>query len=579
MKTMMNKTLATFVFLCGMPLLLAAQETTDEIERTVTVEREFQPAIQPAGKIYVRPEVYEPEIDSVEVRYSDFTQPMQDIDNNSVIPLDYSELNFTRPNSTNGYLRGAVGHTATLFDFRYRMRERKKVTLDLNAHHLGQWGRKTVANSGLGFDFTRHGQNMQFFFGADATNWYLTRYGKYFQYTDLNKMTGRFVGLKHYSDFTSEDKSAQWEVNTRIGLRSAENKAVTYSLQTGYEAFVMRQGSVEHIIDTKGMFSWKRDAHSVGANLSVEDHFYKEDAAILAAMNPTFYYTTLDKTDYHAIKLNPYYQYTGKRFFCIGKGKVFLPSPDVLFEGYLTRDWLAIYGGVSGNYSTSSVREHFSYLRYLHPENEIASNQNRNYTPVSPLLGFKLRPQKNLLLQVYAGWDYTKWDVFYLPDIAQKGYFNLVGSDHQSWTVGAKVHFHYKDIVTVAANAFYKIWDMKSAFYLDPTKSYYDMGLARGHILDRPTWGLTVRVDGKIDSKWSVYSDNYFGGGRYALDGTGCIVAVAPTIDLNLGVQYCIDKWLAVFLQLNNYLNRKNEVVYGYQTQGLNFLAGVSYTF
>lgn len=589
MKNNMYKTTLLSVGLI-LPLCVYGQEatSTEEIDRTVTVEREFQPAIQPAGKLDVRPEVYEPQITPSNVEYSDYSKPMNDIDNNSVIPLDYSETNFTHPHPMKGFLRGGIGHSASMFNFNYSMRERKKVTLDLNVQHLGQWGKKTLSNTGLGMDITRHFSAVDLFFGADAKNIFFTRYGKYFQYTDINKMSGNFVALDHFSDFTDSDKSAQWEVNTRIGFRSRGKGAFDYSLQTGYEAFVMRHGSVEHIIDTKGKFAWQQDGHKVGANLLVENHFYNEKADILAAKDPAFYYTTLDKTDYHAIKLNPYYSYTGKRFFikagvnldfCIGKGKVFLPSPDVLAEAKLTREWLAVYAGVTGSYATSSVREHFGYLRYLHPENEIATNQNRTYTPVNPFLGFKIRPIKSLLLEIYGAYNFTKYDVFYLPDQNDKGYFNLVGSNHQHWTIGAKVHYHYKDIVSIKANAFYNIWNMKANFYLDPTKTYYDMGLKEGHILDRPAWGFTLRIDAKIDSKWSLYSDNYFGGGRFALDGMGAIVELKPTIDLNLGAQYNINKWLAVFLQLNNYINRKNEVVYGYQTQGINFMVGVSYKF
>ena len=135
---------------------------------------------------------------------------------------------------------------------------------------------------------------------------------------------------------------------------------------------------------------------------------------------------------------------------CIGKGKLILPSPNVIFEAKLTPDWLALYGGAVGEYATSSVREHYGYLRYLHPENEIATRQNRTYTPVNAFLGFKIRPQNNLLLDIYAAYNYTMYDVFYRPDTC--GYFNLVGSDHQHWTIGAKFNYHYQDIVNISLN-------------------------------------------------------------------------------------------------------------------------------
>ena len=50
-------------------------------------------------------------------------------------------------------------------------------------------------------------------------------------------------------------------------------------------------------------------------------------------------------------------------------------------------------------------------------------------------------------------------------------------------------------------------------------------------------------------------------------------------ISLNLGGQYIINRWLSVYLQLNDYLNRRDEIFYGYHSQGIHFLLGVKYKF
>ena len=36
---------------------------------------------------------------------------------------------------------------------------------------------------------------------------------------------------------------------------------------------------------------------------------------------------------------------------------------------------------------------------------------------------------------------------------------------------------------------------------------------------------------------------------------------------------------LTFFFQLNNWLHRKNEIYYGYRSQGINFLLGATYRF
>ena len=36
---------------------------------------------------------------------------------------------------------------------------------------------------------------------------------------------------------------------------------------------------------------------------------------------------------------------------------------------------------------------------------------------------------------------------------------------------------------------------------------------------------------------------------------------------------------LTLFFQLNNWLHRKNEILYGYRSQGINFLLGATFRF
>ena len=97
-------------------------------------------------------------------------------------------------------------------------------------------------------------------------------------------------------------------------------------------------------------------------------------------------------------------------------------------------------------------------------------------------------------------------------------------------------------------------------------------------VYDRPNWDASLRVDVNLDQKWSLYSDNRLEGTRLAHTTTQD-VQLPMVIDLNIGAQYDINRWLNVYLQLGNYLHRKNPIYYGYTTQGCHFLAGVKYIF
>jgi hypothetical protein len=117
-------------------------------------------------------------------------------------------------------------------------------------------------------------------------------------------------------------------------------------------------------------------------------------------------------------------------------------------------------------------------------------------------------------------------------------------------------------------------------------------------VYDRANWEIGLRIDGRIDKHWSLYSDNYFRGSRLALATDG-VHTLKPTIEMNLGVQY--EMWvgkaakalkkdgivlspepqpnLTLFFELNNFIHRKNDIYYGYQSQGINFRLGAIYKF
>ncbi len=114
---------------------------------------------------------------------------------------------------------------------------------------------------------------------------------------------------------------------------------------------------------------------------------------------------------------------------------------------------------------------------------------------------------------------------------------------------------------------------------------------------DKPLWRIHARFDGRINKKWSLYSDNYFVGSREAFVLTRAdsqLVYPAPSynleekslkpfFDLNLGAQYNYNERLSFFLRLNNYLawtrRLTPELFYNTPSEGVNFLLGASYRF
>ena len=213
MKTTKNKMILGLIGLFGLvgPVRLSAQEADSTavndsvIDRTVTVEREFQPTVQAAGKLPTKPQVYTPKFEKATFTYSDYSSPLG-IEKN-VNTLGYASTGFNRPHMQRGYIRGGIGHPNTLLDFNYRVdsesmgsrtrkgKARNEGYLDLHAQHFGQWGRKMLEKSSLGLDYTKNFSAAQLYFSASGGNEYFTHYYRY-----INPADNRFTtDLKNFN--------------------------------------------------------------------------------------------------------------------------------------------------------------------------------------------------------------------------------------------------------------------------------------------------------------------------------------------------------------------------------------------
>lgn len=56
-------------------------------------------------------------------------------------------------------------------------------------------------------------------------------------------------------------------------------------------------------------------------------------------------------------------------------------------------------------------------------------------------------------------------------------------------------------------------------------------------VYDRAKWAIGLRIDGRIDSHWSLYSDNRFTGSRLAMATDGAHL-LKPIIEIGLGCKY-----------------------------------------
>ena len=596
------------IALSGLALLLSGTlfaQQDSALHRSVTVERDFQPVIQAAGKIATKPAVVETKIESSQVHYSDFTAEVTP--QATFNPLLSQPTRFEPGRKYNGYIRGALGHPNTLLDFGYHLDDTKNSILDVYAHHRAEWGLAALSKTKVGLNFTHTYSKCDLYFGLSGGNIFYHKYGHFYDYSQTFGMWAKNDEAypKPYT-IGDKDKTSLWTAEVYLGVKANAKQDVQYQVQTGYMLFAKAGAVSEHQLRTKGSFDWHSAEHHVGAQLYVQNNFLQLNDA-LGIPN------SLYQKSRHNFRIEPYYAYEGTRLrvhvgvnfdLNIGKGHQilsktenvsFAPSPHINLEAQIAKQWLTIYADIEGSLGFGSLQSYMEENRYSMIHAGII-RPCAPYTPVDAELGFHIRPHRDVLIEIHGGYAYMMYEDFWIATANSTTVFEplnkpLMAGDfihdhadnYQRGKIGGQLNYHYQDLVRVNLHGDYYIWKGDTTVY------------------DRPNWELGLRIDGRINKNWSIYSDNHFAGKRLALatDGEHWL---APTIDLNLGLQY--DMWvgkvknestkgktnnnalrpepqpnLTLFFQLNNWLHRKNEIYYGYRSQGINFLLGATYRF
>ena len=601
----MNKHLCLLGFLWFLPLCIHAQSDS-ALNRSVTVERDFQPVIQAAGKVATKPAVVETTIEPAPIEYSSFTADV--MPSATFHSLLSQPTRFEAGKNYDGYVRGAIGHPNTLFDFGYHMDDGKRSILDVYAHHKAEWGLAALSKTKAGLNFRHPFSTCELYFGLNGGNVFYHKYGHFYDYSQAWGMWEKNkIAYPEPHPFEAKDKTSLWTVEAFFGLRSTPKQEVQYQLQTGYNLFAKPGAVSEHQIRTKAGFDWRGDVHHVGLQAYIQNNFMQLRGNLAAAIPDSLYNSR------HNIRLEPYYAYEGQRVrlhvgvnldMNIGVGKnelsgteniSFAPSPHVNLEAQIAKEWLTIYADATGHFGLGSLQEFMEENRYYLIHAGIINHHVAAYTPVDGEIGFHIRPARGLLFELHGGYAYMLNQIVFVAHTATeacalpavnylKGDFGHEFATYNRGKVGGQINYHFRDVVRINLNGDYYFWSGSMPVY------------------DRANWDLCLRIDGRIDKHWSLYSENRFEGNRIAKVSNGADYTLRPIIDLNAGVEY--NMWvgklrdvgksgyrdtgilkpepkpnLTLFLQLNNWLHRKNEYLYGYRSQGINFLVGATFRF
>lgn len=526
-----------------------AKDTT--LSRTVVVEQEYNPDIMDASKVNVLPKVAPPTVSKKTVEYDATLVPAGNIPASTMQAYTGTE---SQDKAQRGYARlgyGNYGNLDARANYLFILPNSDK--LNLNFHMNGMDGKLDMPGSDEKW----------------SARYYRTRAGMdyvhAFRKVDLN-VAGNF-GLSNfnYMPYTSNNKQKFLSGDVHFGVKStseelplqfhAETNLMFYERQHDFQY----ENAQEVMVRTKaGAMGTISGEQYVGVELAMDNVFYKNN----------------EFDDYTSVELNPYYLYQNDDWkirlgahvdFAFGFGKKFRVAPDVTAQ-YIFSDSYILYAQATGGRRTNDFRR----LEMISPYSQTASQLDATYEQLNAALGFRTSPVTGLWFNLYGGYQVLKNNLaaIGITPIADNSYSSsyllpLQANMHNIYA-GAEISYSYKDIISFSVSGVYRDW--KTAKIEDYNReillAYMPSFEAKFNVDIRPIPSVLVNLGYQHATREKVEDQR-----------------VDPVGNLYLGGSYEVFKDISIYVRANNLLNKDYQYYWGYPTEGVNFMGGVSFRF
>lgn len=558
------------LLVCSLIVAHAASPDSITIKRDVTVQKDYVPTIQDAGKINEIPSIVDPEIKQIDVTYSPYSILLDP--NYQIRQLESARLKspplITRKE---GLLRLGLGNKwSTLGDFMYPLLNKPGYRLDINLNHRGIFSDEMHHQNKGGLSYRHYTKNGEFSmdgsYGFEGFNYYgenliLTKYANT---TFLNEIGSSFLG----SDYLPEiAKISTWDMS--IGYNTLPtNKEYSLNIKLNYDGFSPTQGLMEHLIKTKIYYDKNIDENKAGIDVQLQNLVYNTD-------NVQNYYA---QPNYSVFTLNPFFAFkqsnwslrlgVSTNFSKDAEGKGFAPTADIEGQATLVDKSIYAYGGITGDYQVNSMNYMESLNRYMNLNKKIKDT----YTPFDVYGGLKLKLLYNFLIDMSVRHKTIKNQYFFVNDILTNtainstqfaNNFGVVYHDANLFNAALRINYNYNQVFSFILAAKYNNWKLP-----DGVEAWY-----------LPKYEFDFGTDMKLTKRTSVNIYTYVATGRKTLALDGSIESMKAIADINLGFFYAHSSKVSSFLKLNNLLNSHYENWNGYEVIGFNAMLGLTFSF
>lgn len=162
----------SFIMATTATLAVFAQTVEEDsvINRNITIEREYRPVIQDAGKINTQPQMLEPNVTRMTPQYTtDFSKPLQ-VEHN-IHYLNAAELMYPSKNNKEGMARIGLGSGFnSLANFAYPLIKKPDMRLDFMLDHYGLFNRKAHSGTQAAMTFGKKFRTLDLYTGIGGSH-------------------------------------------------------------------------------------------------------------------------------------------------------------------------------------------------------------------------------------------------------------------------------------------------------------------------------------------------------------------------------------------------------------------------
>ena len=534
----------------------------------VTIEGTYRPKVNKVDKIVLQPETPEQkfEMPSTETHLMDIDRRFP-LDLEKLSAQSYSGKNARMPEATKNFLLAGFGtRISPVFLYKHNSNLTKNLGLGVGIKHYSTWlDLKEYAPSSF--------MNNALEIGLTSSKYKNVQLGGNVYYK--NDMVHYREGAKqvyntiggHFGVVPTTTRTG--EVSHELGL----DYHYTFDNTYAGEHFVGAEYGLGY---TQNCWGDKAHPQKIGLDLGFQwEHFASNHEVLLLPV--------INQWSLYLIKVNPFFE-MGDEFYKLhlgvrldgvnrvqNKDQFLAVRPDVSGSLYVLNKKLEFYAGMNGGRKLTTYSD-------LITENPFVGNEFAVLAQ-NVKLGFDGGVRTNIgeVVDLHLGVRYrhTDNDPFFVSTRDQAYLYDVVYDETQLTSVLADLRVKLRGGLSTDLGFVYNNYQMTNE-----DCPWY-----------RPKMEGKLKLTYDVNDKLAFNTTFLYQGGRYAKDWNNGpywmskyppqydVVKLKDVYDLSLGADYCFNDQLSLFAKLDNVLNQKYQLYYGYPVEGIQFFAGLKMRF